>query len=93
MLFPGSEKGGDPMRVNIRFVCREIVGQARAGDYEMGEGETVAQLMAAAAEENGTFIENYGEHVIYLVNNRPATAETVLREGDQLIVLRKVHGG
>ena len=81
------------MTVNMRFVCREVVGDARPGPYPLGEGETVAQLMASAASENGTFIENYGKHVIYLVNGRPAAEHTVLREGDQVIVLRKVYGG
>ena len=81
------------MTVNMRFVCSEIVGEARTGAYLLEEGDTVAKLMASAAAENGTFIENYGEHVIYLVNDRPAANETVLREGDRVIVLRKVHGG
>ena len=81
------------MNVNMRFVCREIVGEVRSGIYALEEGGTVAQLMAAAAAENGTFIENYADHVIYLVNNRPATGLTGLRDGDQVIVLRKIHGG
>ena len=81
------------MTVNMRFVCREIVGPARAGDYSLEDGETVGQLMAVAAAENGTFIENYADHVVYLVNNKPATAQLTLHEGDHVIVLRKAHGG
>ena len=92
--FPGgTRKAAERMTVNVRFVCREIVGPARPGAYALAEGATVAQLMASAAAENGTFIENGMEHVIYLVNGRPAAQGTVLREGDQVIVLRKVYGG
>jgi len=81
------------MTVNLRFVCREIVGEARTGAYPLEEGGTVARLMAAAAAENGTFIESYRAHVIYLVNDRPATEQTPLKDGDRVTVLRKVHGG
>ena len=81
------------MTVTMRFVCREVVGEARTGAYVLKDGETVAQLMASAAAENGTFIENYSKHVIYLVNDRPATEQTALTDGDRVIVLRKVHGG
>ena len=49
--------------------------------------------MAVAAAENGTFIENYADHVVYLVNNKPATPQMTLHEGDHVIVLRKAHGG
>ena len=48
---------------------------------------------AYAALKNGTFVENYPEHVIYLVNGKPATPQTLLHEGDSVLVLRKAHGG
>ena len=38
------------MTVNMRFVCREIVGEARTGAYLLEEGDTVAKLMASAAD-------------------------------------------
>ena len=82
-----------PVTVNVRFLCREVVGDARPGSYSLEEGATVARLLASASAENGTFIENYARHLIYLVNDRPAGGDTVLREGDRVTVLRKVHGG
>lgn len=81
------------MTVNIRFLCSEIVGGARKGTYELAEPADVASLMEHAAAENGTFIDHYQDYVIYLVNGAPATAKTVLKDGDQLTVLRKVFGG
>ncbi len=81
------------MKVSVRFVCREIVGDARRGAYSLPEGSSAAQMMESAAAENGTFVENYPEHVIYLVNGKPATPQTVLCDGDSVLVLRKAHGG
>ena len=81
------------MKINVRFVCAEIVGNARQGEYEVPEGAAVGQFMALAAAENGTFVENYLDHVIYLIGHKPARVESVLKEGDSLMVLRMVHGG
>ena len=81
------------MIVNVRFICKEIVGDARKGAYEIAEPADVAALMDVAAKENGSFIAHYPDYLIYLVNGSPATAATVLKDGDQLTVLRKVLGG
>ena len=81
------------MKINVRFVCREIVGAARSGVYTLGEQGSVSELMAYAAVENGSFIPDYGRFVVYLVNDRPAAEQTALRDGDRVTVLRKAHGG
>ncbi|MBO4678002.1 MAG: MoaD/ThiS family protein [Oscillospiraceae bacterium] len=81
------------MQINVRFVCREIVGAARSGVYTLGEQGTVSELMDSAAAENGSFIPDYARFVVYLVNDRPAAEQTMLKEGDRLTVLRKAHGG
>ena len=79
--------------VIVRFVCREIVGDARSGAYTLMDGGIIAQLMDIAAKENGTFINNYEDYVLYMVNHRPATPRTTLHDGDSVMVLRKAHGG
>ena len=81
------------MTVKLRFICREVVGNARSGDYTVADGSSVEKLMENAAAENGTFIDNYLDHVIYMVNSRPASRQTILNDGDSVTVLRKVHGG
>ena len=81
------------MTVNIRFLCSEIVGNARKGAYDIAAPADVASLMTQAAAENGTFIDNYQDYVIYLVNGAPAKADAQLKDGDQVTVLRKVIGG
>ena len=81
------------MTVIVRFVCQEVVGDARPGAYTLMDGGTIAQLMELAAKENGTFINNYEDYVIYSVNHRFATPQTTLQDGDNVPVLRKVFGG
>ena len=81
------------MTVTVRFVCQEVVGDARPGAYILMDGGTIAQLMELAAKENGTFINNYEDYVIYSVNHRFATPQTTLQDGDNVTVLRKVFGG
>lgn len=81
------------MTVFLRFLCGEIVGPARQGAYTVEEGSTVAQLMAAAAAENGTFREGYPVFLNYLVNGRFAARDCVLHEGDRVTALRLAYGG
>ena len=81
------------MTVRVRFVCNEVVGSARAGEYTLDEGGTVARLMEQAAAENGSFVENYMNHLNFLVNDKVAKPDTVLHDGDRLTVLRMAYGG
>ena len=81
------------MTVIVRFVCREIVGDARSGAYSLMDGSSIAQLMDLVAKENGTFINNYDDYLIYTVNHRLVTPRTTLHDGDSVTVLRKAVGG
>ena len=81
------------MKINAKFLCREVVGQARNGEYEIPDGADIAEFMRIAAEENGTFVKNYPDFAIYVVNNAPAVPETVLHEGDRLMALMRIYGG
>ena len=81
------------MTVNVRFVCNEVVGDARPGAYTLPDGATIADLMKQAADENGSFVDGYMDHLIFLINSRPATAGDMLHDGDRLNVLRMIFGG
>lgn len=81
------------MKVSVRFICSEIVGNARNGEYELKEPATVGDLMKVAEEQNKTFRPDYEQHVIFMVNSRSATPQTVLAENDHVTVLRLVYGG
>ncbi len=81
------------MTVKVRFFCYEVVGDARPGDYTLPDGATVSDLMKAAADESGTFVSGYMDHLIFMLNSRPAKAGDLLHDGDHLTVLRKIIGG
>ncbi len=82
------------MKVEIKFSVRDLVGDMRNGTYEVPEGATVEALLKAAQEEVGmTLAEGITNCFVFLVNNRPASWETVLQEGDFVRVLYKILGG
>ena len=81
------------MTVRVRFVCFEVVGNARAGEYALDEGDTVARLMEKAAAENGSFVENYMDYLVFLINDKAAKPDAELHDGDRLTVLRMAYGG
>ena len=81
------------MTVSVRFVCSEVVGNARAGAYTLDEGGTVANLMEKSAAENGGFVENYMDYLVFLINDKAAKSDAVLHDGDRLTVLRMAYGG
>ena len=79
--------------VNVRFLCREAVGNARNGEYLLPDPCTVREFMERAEAENKTFVKDYMEHVLFMVNGKRAEAETALKNGDQIMVLSVVYGG
>ena len=81
------------MTVSVRFVCSEVVGNARAGAYTLDEGGTVSGLMEKSAAENGSFVENYMDYLVFLINDKAAKPDAVLHDGDRLTVLRMAYGG
>ncbi|MBR6259597.1 MAG: MoaD/ThiS family protein [Oscillospiraceae bacterium] len=81
------------MKINVHFYCSRIVGKAREGEYEVPEGADIAAVMQAAADENGTFIEDYMKYLTFVRNSKAAPADTVLSDGDRLTVLMQAYGG
>lgn len=94
------------MRVNIKFfaLLRDIVGRWNV-ELSIPEGTTVGEALDGLAKRYGRrFIEYvYDEkggvrgHLIFLINGESINAlrgfETVLREGDFLVILPPVGGG
>ncbi len=81
------------INVNARFQCREVVGDARNGEYLLPDRCTVREFMEHAAEENGTFVDNYMDFVLFIVSGKIANADTVLEDSDSIKVLGMVYGG
>lgn len=79
--------------VQARFLSKDVTGNARNGEYLVPDPCTVGEFMNIAAAENGSFVENYMDFVLFMVNGRSADADTVLHDSDQIKVLAFVYGG
>lgn len=79
--------------VDVRFLCREVVGSARNGEYLLPEGSTLEDLMNFAAEENKSFVNDYMNNVLFILNGKLAEADKVLKDADQVKVAGIVYGG
>lgn len=81
------------MTVSVRFICRENTGNARSGNYELPQGSSICDLLTAALggpEQDHTDVIN---DLVFLVNNKMKDPETVLCDGDSILILSKVVGG
>lgn len=81
------------MVVTARFMCPELVGALKSGPYDVPEGSCPAEVLTCARRQAGLEEKDLTEHMMFLRNGRPAMADTVLQEGDQVFFLRKLYGG
>ena len=76
--------------VKIFAASRPYAGR-EALPLELPEGAQIADLVRVLREQFGNLLE--GEGITFLVNQQPATQETVLFDGDTVLVLRPLSGG
>jgi len=82
------------MTVEARFFSSNIAGKLRDGAYDLPEGSTVAALMDAAFGEAGLELPvEQRTDFVFVYDNNPAFAETMLGDGGKLKVLFKITGG
>lgn len=82
------------MNVTVKFSVRELLGELRDGVYTLPEGAAITNLIEASAQEaHRELAEEVKRSIIFLVNNRPASWETPLNDGDSVRVLYKIIGG
>lgn len=82
------------MKIEIKFSVRDLVGKMRDGDYELPEGTSVEGLIEASQREVDQILnEGVKNSFIFLVNSRPASWDTILKDGDKVRVLYKILGG
>lgn len=82
------------MQIEVRFVCPEVLGGLRSGTYDVPEGASISDMMDLCIEAGeGTVRDDLINYVIFLKNNKPAYADTVLEAGDKVMVLRRIYGG
>jgi len=82
------------MRVGLRFMCADLSVPAGLREIEVSDGATVGRALAA-------YLDLYPvedplhklPESMFIVGKNPAQIDTVLRDGDELLVMRILHGG
>ena len=82
------------MRIEARFVCSEIIGPLRNGDYELPEGAVISDLINQSRAECPEQVpDSRLDYLIFMRNGKPANLNTELADGDKVHILRKIVGG
>lgn len=82
------------MQVVFKFYNPEIFSETANGAREVDEGATIERALNTIREREGSFTtRNFIDFVIFLLNNAPANPDAILSDGDEVLVLRKSHGG
>lgn len=82
------------MKIEVKFVCPEVVGAMRSGVYEIGEGKTIHDLLAVCERENGIVVDPaHYQWMSLMKNGVAATLDTPLDGAKSVYFLKVVHGG
>jgi molybdopterin synthase sulfur carrier subunit len=77
--------------VKILSPLKELAGTG-ACSVELAEGATISGLLAALREPFPDLFPA-AERAMYMVNHKIVTRETVLNDGDQVMLLQPLGGG
>ena len=82
------------MRIKVRFLCVDILPGKGNGEIEIADGTTIADALAICAKQSGIDMpmKQLLESML-LVNSAPAQPNRVLRDGEELSVIRTLKGG
>ena len=82
------------MQIEVKFLCREIVGNFKNGIYTVADNATVNDLFDICQKENNIRVnEKYLNLLVFLADGKPADWQTVLSDVKKVYVLRSVIGG
>ena len=83
------------MKIQLKTVCPEQVGELPDGEYEVADGCSAAQALGSCMEAAGLppLPQAQVEKLIFMRNYRHAKPEEALTDGDRLTVLRPLTGG
>ncbi len=84
-------KRGCGMRIEIRFLCPELVDKMNSGFYAVPEGATVRDLFRVCLQENHTELEEAClEGLMFLADGKAACWDAVLDGVKKVHVLHAV---
>lgn len=78
------------MTINIRVHGKELAPGLTDGAYELPDGLTIDE---AFAHLNAMAPEGERDSTSFLINRMPSFWNSVLKDGDELRIIRKVFGG
>ena len=77
------------MTISLKLLCRDMFGELPDGDYEVPDGVCAAEALACCA----ALPRKQAEGVMFMCNGKHIRPETLLTDGDRLLVLRPLRGG
>jgi len=82
------------MRIKVRFMCIDIPIGLGNGEIEVEEGMTVKEVVTECVKRHKIKMplkELFKS--MFLVNTNPASLDRVLKDGEELTVVRTMAGG
>jgi len=82
------------LNVNVKFIAYELVPGLDSGQYSIGEGSTVRELLGVCENVCGASIPEKNFKFMYpLFNGRPVSLDSTLTRDGILYLCRVVTGG
>lgn len=82
------------MRIELKAVCQETLGELPGGSYEVPEQCSALTALEHCLSCHGKEIERERlSGLLFMRNGRHIPSDTCLTEGDRLTVLRPMYGG
>ena len=82
------------MKISVKFSCPEVLGDMESGDYDVPEGISVRELLAACEKKcNFQVDEKHLKWLLVVADGRQANWHTVLSEDCKVSFLRGALGG
>jgi len=82
------------MKISVKFSCPEVLGELKSGDYDVPEGSSVRELLAACeAKCNVQVNEKHLKWLLVVADGRQVNWHTTLSDGGKVSFLRGSLGG
>ncbi len=83
------------MRIYLRTVCPEILGECPSAWYELENCSNAFEALLICLKQYGGNDVKYEslDRLIFMLNGKHISSDTMVKDGDQLMVLRPVYGG
>ena len=82
------------MKISVKFSCPEVLGELKSGVYDVPEGISVRELLAACETECKFQVdEKHLKWLLVVADGRQVNWQTPLSNGGKVLFLRGALGG